>query len=1652
MRSKAIFMALLAFAFGAQAEPVSSETVKAAAKAWVQRGHGPFRSLAGVTVEGVTEFRTTDDVPFFAAKIAGGGTVFLSGDTAISPIIAFTPVSTDFSSIDPKSPLWALLNRDISVRARALNPEGPYLFAANQSDRASANRREWAELEAEGADASPYIVNGGVSYGVAYESAQKDEPEDIRVPMLMKSQWSQGDVGSSPCYNYFTPNNYVCGCVATALGQFLLYNHGPEGVGRGIPQNPVPENEITRTIAVDGDANQREETIVGGVYAWDDMPPAPATVAPTDQQRQNIGRLLSDLGIALNMSYSSDGSGAFTLNQSHVLVDYFGYRQSLWMSLGEGAITAEGNDTLRNAMFANFDAGSPVLVSIPGHAIVADGYGFEGETPYVHLNFGWAGQSDLWYNLPDMTAAGKEYAVVDGINFNAFADAGGIDYESGMTKAAVLSGRVLDDDGLPVEGCAVTITRSSDRSPVTNLVSDVRGVWSVILEGEDTYDIKAATDDGEWIGDEEGVLVSPPTSTVSDFPQPIGGGTDKLVSASDTGNSWGHDLVLAHPSVRVGTDIFSSLDRAIVAAREAAATAVEPVRIEILDVARFKNPAEIDFDCVLVATNDDPYASAIVRPYEDTFLIVTNGATLALSNMVFAESTEVPVEVREGGRVSVAGTVDFGIAYDQTALVTADAGGFVLSGPIDPGFTLDCAVAQTEGLYFGSADCDFATASEFAARIVCANDKLGELRGEAVEEGGAIRLRWVDDAARVPLGDAVGYYVDAEDGTNTRARIDRLFEKFEEALTDGTVGAARELVILRPGALSRSLTVGGDVTIRGEGNPVVDCSAMSGFTVTNGTLTVSGITFSGYENANGLFLVEGGKLVLDGVGILDAKGTKANSGAVVVRDGAEAELIGGTVLAGCSASGSKLSISKKKGYGGGVTVDAGASLTLGDCTITNCWALNNGGGIFAAEGSRVVLTNGVAVVRDNTSGSSTSLKADDLYVAGTDDTVIGTVGQPEEGSAVGVRYGVTGGVGNGEGDVFARILADVTDTNLCAEAFFNDTSAELSAIADGADLRWQDRPTQVGSSTDGSGMRVAVYNVEEGTTLYYRHVGPAFAEITGDSIVLLRTNDTFAADIEVKHNVVLTTDFDKTSGLAAGIERADNCSIVVGEGASLTVDAAGVYGCPIDAETEELLLETNTVPLIKVDGGSLTLDWESEVAFALGDGSISANAVTVRNGGVFTMKDGAAIYCCGNFHDRSSVECGFGGGLYVQSGTAHLEGGEIADCFAAVGGGAFIGSGSEVYVSGNVCITNNTTLDTAVTNNLVVSDVSGVILADVFTGAIGYNEGVRGNTNVFGRVGEDFSGTPADMQASAHRFTHDVTGDVGMAVSDGSKTLLVWGSTLDSDGKFDGTYALVDGDSYELPADPAAESFTYDGTEKTAIVDGIGYRVVFGNTGIDAGWYEAILTNRPGFVWADGTTGEKTLPWSIAKANYDLSEIFFKDREFPYDGYEHSLAIEGTLPEELAVSYSANNLLRQPGTNEVTATIAVAVPSGNWKLDPDPTVLTAKLIVLPAGGSDPQPPEPPEPEIVSPDPIAFTSIEKIDDKWVLVATNAKQWCRYSLWSGTDLNTNKYEAVIDWFQWTDPTGPITNNVPVNESEPARFWIIRGAPGEIPQPQP
>jgi len=126
-------------------------------------------------------------------------------------------------------------------------------------------------------------------------------------------------------------------------------------------------------------------------------------------------------------------------------------------------------DALVNMVNPNLDAGLPVLFAIRGsggHAIVCDGYGFQSSTAYHHLNMGWGGVDDAWYNLPDIQAS-YTYSTVESCIYNIGTENGG----------EIVSGRVLDVEGAPVEGATVTATDTGSNTYST--VTDSRGIYAV---------------------------------------------------------------------------------------------------------------------------------------------------------------------------------------------------------------------------------------------------------------------------------------------------------------------------------------------------------------------------------------------------------------------------------------------------------------------------------------------------------------------------------------------------------------------------------------------------------------------------------------------------------------------------------------------------------------------------------------------------------------------------------------------------------------------------------------------------------------------------------------------------------------------------------------------------------------------------------------------------------------------------------------------------------------------------------------------------------------------------------------------------------------------------------------------------------------------
>ena len=284
MRLKTALVAVLALAFQAQGAPVSPSEAASAVRGWAASGErlgAHFRDrldLSSGAVETTAVHTASSGATFYAVRLRGCGTVFMSGDTEIEPVIAFTESATDYSTRNG-SPFWILLDGDISTRRPA--------------DGAS---EKWSRYWAADPERPRRLKAAG---------PRPDEPSDLRVAPLVKSKWNQGD----GIYNYYTPpgepgdpGNYPCGCVATMTAQIMRYLHGPVGDGGlGIPF-PL-EHVEAKTVKCQVDGKDKNLKMQGGTYAWDNMPLTADGI--DDEQKQNIGKLTSDVGIASEMSYSS---------------------------------------------------------------------------------------------------------------------------------------------------------------------------------------------------------------------------------------------------------------------------------------------------------------------------------------------------------------------------------------------------------------------------------------------------------------------------------------------------------------------------------------------------------------------------------------------------------------------------------------------------------------------------------------------------------------------------------------------------------------------------------------------------------------------------------------------------------------------------------------------------------------------------------------------------------------------------------------------------------------------------------------------------------------------------------------------------------------------------------------------------------------------------------------------------------------------------------------------------------------------------------------------------------------------------------------------------------------------------------------------------
>lgn len=208
--------------------------------------------------------------------------------------------------------------------------------------------------------------------------------------LLNTAKWNQG----AP-FNKYTPNNYVTGCVATA-GAIVMKHHGYPAKGVGSHTYTWNGQNLTANFEHD--------------YDWANMP-AKYTDG-NDAAFDGVARLMSDLGIAVNMQYANGGSASALEDLVTALKKYFGYSKYARHLKIEDLGAEAWNGRLR----AEIDANRPVLyaasdANVGGHSFVIDGYKDES----FSVNWGWGGYCDGFYRVGalnpevDGTPQGDQY-------------------------------------------------------------------------------------------------------------------------------------------------------------------------------------------------------------------------------------------------------------------------------------------------------------------------------------------------------------------------------------------------------------------------------------------------------------------------------------------------------------------------------------------------------------------------------------------------------------------------------------------------------------------------------------------------------------------------------------------------------------------------------------------------------------------------------------------------------------------------------------------------------------------------------------------------------------------------------------------------------------------------------------------------------------------------------------------------------------------------------------------------------------------------------------------------------------------------------------------------------------------------------------------
>ena len=343
-----------------QAKPRTKAAMESAAKVALAPKNGHAAPVNGM----LKQFAETPTYSIFGYE--KGGYAIVSSDDLLPEVLGVSETSYNANSTNANFRWWLRMMDDVTENI------------VMKSQRRFVTKPDTTVY----ADAIPALLTS--LWG-------QEEPYNNMCPMGVDSgtsEWQDYGGGEGRC---------VTGCVATALSQILYYHQYPlRGLGTHSVNVKLNSN-VTKKYTVDYDT--------ASDFDWTNMLDEYPEGDYTEAEGHAVAQLCYFVGVACDMEYATDGSGAYSNDAANGLVRNFGFspdtvkclvRSGMW-----GADQMSESEVM-NIVYKELNANRPVYYAgadmniRAGHAFVLDGYNADG---LVHVNWGWYGSDNGYYNI-----------------------------------------------------------------------------------------------------------------------------------------------------------------------------------------------------------------------------------------------------------------------------------------------------------------------------------------------------------------------------------------------------------------------------------------------------------------------------------------------------------------------------------------------------------------------------------------------------------------------------------------------------------------------------------------------------------------------------------------------------------------------------------------------------------------------------------------------------------------------------------------------------------------------------------------------------------------------------------------------------------------------------------------------------------------------------------------------------------------------------------------------------------------------------------------------------------------------------------------------------------------------------------------------------